>query len=481
MIVEELLTKKPFYKVMPPTAPTNVVASNLNNRFSMSDDLRYNIIPQTDFIREYYPSGHKINSPVFFPNRIKYDEKRGQFFEEKVFRIAFPFQFIITTQHLVHLCGNDLVFELTPTVQSEELKAAFTDVKQGWLDKNMEIALFRFFRSALITGDSALVQYIHKGKCGWKVLSSLDGDVLFPHYDSITGQLSQFARKFQSFDETGKSVCEYVEVWDDTYYYLYRKSNGAIQNGINRLKNYLGMSGYELVQRTMHGFKQIPVAYKRFDQGACWSFVQHLIENFEISVSHLCQSNMAYAFPIMVLKGESVDIQGDIYGAVKAITMGQDDDAKYLEQPNSSAAFELQLKTILDMIFMGSFIVKPPEVRSGDLPGVAIKLIYSPSIEIATTEAKEFDDAIDSIVRTFKFAYGVERDKVTEYSNLDIFTWIEPYIHQNSSELINNLVQSVSADILSKETAADKTTYGTNDEVYRLIKQRKEQELHNLL
>ena len=110
MIVEELLTKKPFYKVMPPTAHTNVVASNLNNRFSMSDDLRYNIIPQTDFIREYYPSGHKINSPVFFPNRIKYDEERGQFFEEKVFRIAFPFQFIITTQHLVHLCGNDLVF-----------------------------------------------------------------------------------------------------------------------------------------------------------------------------------------------------------------------------------------------------------------------------------------------------------------------------------------------------------------------------------
>lgn len=161
--------------------------------------------------------------------------------------------------------------------------------------------------------------------------------------------------------------------------------------------------------------------------------------------------------------------------------MGQDDDAKYLEQPNSSAAFELQLKTILDMIFMGSFIVKPPEVRSGDLPGVAIKLIYSPSIEIATTEAKEFDDAIDNIVRTFKFAYGVERNKVTEYSNLDIFTWIEPYIHQNSSELINNLVQSVSAGILSKETAADKTTYGANDEVYRLIKQQKEQELHNLL
>lgn len=30
---------------------------------------------------------------------------------------------------------------------------------------------------------------------------------------------------------------------------------------------------------------------------------------------------------------------------------------------------------------MGSFVVMPPEVKSGDLPGVAIKLIYSPSLE----------------------------------------------------------------------------------------------------
>ena len=39
---------------------------------------------------------------------------------------------------------------------------------------------------------------------------------------------------------------------------------------------------------------------------------------------------MAYAFPIMLLKGEDVEIQGDMYGAVKAITMGKDETLKDL-------------------------------------------------------------------------------------------------------------------------------------------------------
>ena len=91
---------------------------------------------------------------------------------------------------------------------------------------------------------------------------------------------------------------------------------------------------------------------------------------------------MAYAFQIMLLKGEDVEIQGDMYGAVKAITMGKDDDAGFMNRPEASQSFELQINTLLKMIFMGSFVVMPPEVKSGDLPGVAIKLIYSPSLEM---------------------------------------------------------------------------------------------------
>lgn len=80
---------------------------------------------------------------------------------------------------------------------------------------------------------------------------------------------------------------------------------------------------------------------------------QDNIDKYELAISHLCQNNMAYAFPIMLLKGEDVEIQGDMYGAVKAITMGKDDDAGFMNRPEASQSFELQINTLLKMILWG--------------------------------------------------------------------------------------------------------------------------------
>ena len=190
---------------------------------------------------------------------------------------------------------------------------------------------------------------------------------------------------------------------------------------------------------------------------------------------------MAYAFPIMVLKGDDVTIKGDIYGDVKCITMGNEDDAKYLSPSDASQSFTVQLNTLLKMIFMGGFIVEPPEVKSGDLPGVAIKLIYSPSLEKAIVDSKEYDAAVDKLVRLFKFGYGIEIGKVTQMSNLSVFSWIDPYVHQNMSELVNNLCMLVNSGILSKDTASSLSGYGENNEFDKIMKEWKETQAADLL
>lgn len=190
---------------------------------------------------------------------------------------------------------------------------------------------------------------------------------------------------------------------------------------------------------------------------------------------------MAYAFPIMVLKGDDVTIKGDIYGDVKCITMGNEDDAKYLSPSDASQSFTVQLNTLLKMIFMGGFIVEPPEVKSGDLPGVAIKLIYSPSLEKAIVDSKEYDAAVDKLVRLFKFGYGIEIGKVTQMSNLSVFSWIDPYVHQNMSELVNNLCMLVNSGVLSKDTASSLSGYGENNEFDKIMKEWKETQAADLL
>ena len=209
--------------------------------------------------------------------------------------------------------------------------------------------------------------------------------------------------------------------------------------------------------------------------------MQDAIDKYELAVSQLCQNNMAYAFPIMVLKGEDVEIKGDPYNGVKAISMGPDDDAKYLSHDNSSQSFELQLNTLLKMIFLGSFIVQPPEVKSGDLPGVAIKLIYSPSLERAMIDAKEFDSALDTMTRLFKYGYGLEMKANTVFTSLNTYSWIEPYVHQNTNELVNNLCMLVNANLLSRDTGSSLSGYGENNEFDKILYEWKQQQAADLL
>ena len=168
---------------------------------------------------------------------------------------------------------------------------------------------------------------MNEGKVFTKNLSYFDGDTLYPHYDSITGQMTLFARRYSDYDEEGKELISWVEVWDNKKMYRYRQDKRGIAGAINKVKQYFGIEGYTLVEEHDHGFTECPVVYYRDKHGACWSFSQDNIDKYELAISHLCQNNMAYAFPIMLLKGEDVEIQGDMYGAVKAITMGKDDDA----------------------------------------------------------------------------------------------------------------------------------------------------------
>lgn len=79
----------------------------------------------------------------------------------------------------------------------------------------MEIAFYEYAKSVKITGDAAIVFYMNEGKVFTKNLSYFDGDTLYPHYDSITGQMTLFARRYSDYDEEGKELISWVEVWDN--------------------------------------------------------------------------------------------------------------------------------------------------------------------------------------------------------------------------------------------------------------------------
>ncbi len=481
MAVNDILVRRPFVRPMPQFVRTMNLTHRPDRAKTPKDNTLWQVVPDGQFLREYYPSGHLINDPAYYPDRIKFDEGKQQFFTEKVVRCAFPLQMIITAQHLVHIAGNDVRHELTDSKPSEEREQLFLEWQKGWWDYNIETRLYFLYKSAYILGEAAMVFFIKDKKGYVKNLSKLYGDTLYPHFDSITGKLNAFGRKFSDYDEDNQEYVQWLEVWDEKHLRRYRRDVQGFRGKVTKVKELFGLEGWNLVSEEEHGYDRVPVVYHRRKEGPCWSFVQDAIDKYELAVSYLCQNNMAYAFPIMVLKGDNVSIEGDIYGQVKAITADMESDIKYLERSDNTAAFELQLNTLLKQIFLGSFAVMPPEVRSGDLPGVAIKLIYSPSLDRAMLDAKEFDHVIDETQKLFTDTFGIEKRKQSQYRSLNILSYIVPYIHQNTAELINNLVQATAGGILSKETGSELSTYGKNYEYSKIIAEAKEQEKADLL
>lgn len=481
-MINDILVKRAFVRPMPQYIQAAGFTRDPKKARAAKDTTLWMSVSSGQFIREYYPSGHLINDPAYYPDRTKYDEEKKVFYTEKVVRCSFPLQMIITAQHLVHIAGNDVRHELTDSTIDKEVQDLFLEWQKGWYNENIETRLYYGYKSAYIVGECAIIFYLKDKKAYTKNLSPMTGDTLYPHYDSISGELDAFARKFSDYDEENNEYVQWLEVWDKKYLRRYRRDVQGFRGTITKVKELFGLEGWVQVgKEEEHGFERVPVAYHRREEGACWSFVQDAIDKYELAVSYLCQNNMAYAFPIMVLQGDNVDIQGDIYGQVKAITGDADSKISYLERSDNTAAFELQLNTLLRQIFLGSFAVMPPEVKSGDLPGVAIKLIYSPSLDRAMIDAKEFDHFIDDVQELFTHAYGVQQGKVSQYKKLNILSYIVPYIHQNTAELINNLVQATNAGILSHETASELTTYDRNAEYDRITSEAKKEQEADML
>lgn len=488
MAVRDLLTKQPFYRLT-----NGGREAQKYNKPVYIDKMLYterkmmgSIMTQADYVEEFYPFSHRVMSDFYFPEFYNYStevdddgNEEIKFHREETFRIGSTLQCVITAQQLVHLCCNDIHWELTDENITSEKESLYKQYQKGWLRKNMEIDFYDLAKSVKITADGAIVFYLADKKLGTKVLSFLNGDSLFPHYDPITGKMEKFARKFSSYDEDGTEVVSWVEVWDDEYLTRYRQAKVGLEGTVNALKDYLGMDGYEVVFRQRHGFTRCPVVYLRDkDNGPCWNQVQCLIDDYEVALSYFAKNNAGAALPSYKLKGDDIDVQGDPLGRIRAFTMGKDDDVSIIQPQGLSENYTQYIDYLLTEIFQGAFIVKHPELKSGDTPTGTMKLYYAPSLDKAELDAKEYQRAVSDMQSLFCEGYGAEQGAITEYLDLNdrLFGYIMPFIHENNSSLIADLVASKNAGILSAESATEHNPYSKNGEFKRVTAEVKQQQ-----
>lgn len=491
----DICTKKPWYNVMPTGYldhggfEQEIETSDI----PMPDDkLKVRIKTQQDFLREYYPSSHRINDTNEYPDVWRKDPVTGKYFRQKIKRCAFAFQQLIAKKHTLHDTGNDVQFEISEGDYTEEKEEYYQDLlskfKRVWLDMDMETRFFEAINSWNITADCAIVGFIRNdGTVGAKTLSFLNGDTLYPQTDSITGELVAFGRSYYDYDNSGDVKTEHLEVWDEKYLYRFDKIvDGKDDNElITEIGEDYAVYGFHLVSKKPHGFPFMPVAYARKNDGPCWSPVQRMIEDYEAAFSHLCENNEAYAFPIFFYQGEGEDlqIQGGMNGAVKALAMN-DPNAKagFLNGTDASDAFATQLDKAYNLIYELSFTVKPPELKSGDLPGVALKLLYSPAIECAMNDAQQLHPFLSSVVKMVKFMAGYKNNNTATMMALPVHAYIQAYVHENYTEEITNIATAVQNGFLSHQTASERCPqFPKNGEYARVTKEKKEEQEQDLL
>lgn len=492
-----LLTKKPFYRILPDTkADTARLLNSLNEKYVVKDNAVYVEETQTDFLRQLDPNAHAINDRTVYIN-YRYNEKDDLYYEEDFPRYAFAYQQEILDDRMARTTGNDIQFDLADGITDKKNVDIYNKFKGGWADKRMENAWHFSIKSDYSTADVAFVGILVNNVFSWKVLSFKDGDVLYPHYDRITGKMNIFARTYTDEDDFGDTR-RYLDVWDDKFYYRLVEGDpeeqigelklDVMEDGTTYLKTLAGnfdVDGYILEDKKTHGFPSIPVSYHRREDGPVWSPSQETIEHREAAFSRLAQNNHDFGLPILGLYGEGKKIKEiatkDMSYASKIFVLPKDSKAEFLNRQDASTAYKTELDMLEDKIYSQSMVIKAPELKSGDTPAAAIKLLYSDAYNKALLEIQEYDEFVCKMIEIFKWGYGIETENRLAFANTKISFYITPFIPINDSECTTNLASAVQNGFVSKQTASERFYFSTPQEWKRIQKEKHDEQMQELL
>lgn len=417
-------------------------------------------VSQVKFFNEYFPSGHKIYDGSWYEDITIMDDNgryRGTHF---VNRISMPIQAMSIDIILAHLLGNKTHLVDSTLKENESLPV----YKEFWENKNLDTARYELIKSALALGDGAILFY--KGKDGlmWKLLSLFNDDYFHMEYDKY-GEPIKFFRYYEN----------YCDVYEEETVSTYTNENGVWEL----------ISGEDAIQH--HGFKGIPVVYKKRESGAFWSPVQSNIENAEKMLSRLSEDNRSKFKSLYHLKTDNPNsVQNVTAGMTDMIVTDTDGDFKLVPSSSLSQQFEFEYTTQMELIFNSLGIVFPKHKSSGDMPTGSMRLMFYPSERVIMPLIHEFNQTLDEINEIAKQAFVAENpSRQSDIVKGNIRASIDRYTPEEDATINSSVVELYKAGVISGETASEQCTYASNNEETRKESERKrkiehERELMNL-
>ena len=180
MTPEQIMRKMPFSVPIPEQniADKNILMPGTVYVPPINNDVRRDVKTQADFLREFYPSSHKINSLKYYPNTFYMNQQTGAYQAKIRSRIAVGFQQYIHLQRKEALLGNNVGMRLVAEATNQRMIDTLAFFREGWEDKDMEVAVNNSIDADFEIADVAVYIYMDNKKTRWRVFSYADGDTL---------------------------------------------------------------------------------------------------------------------------------------------------------------------------------------------------------------------------------------------------------------------------------------------------------------
>lgn len=461
--VQKLLKKKAFVRASPITVLPSISLGTVsaNDYVDANAPLaRYTRVTQDQFIKELDPRSHDINNPIIYPNKTVKSivEVDGEKVETstlvEVARVSVSLQSMIATKQCVHLWAKQPKF----TCKRGDNQDLFIRFKEYWTQRNAQSSLYLMAKSALTTGDGAIYYYFNENKeLSYKVWSYKDGDMLVPVYDA-TGKMIYFIRRYYTMD--GDVSKDTIDVYTDKTY------QQIVQDG----------SKWKVtVKERPHGFYQIPVAYHR-EPDVAWGAGQDLIDKIERLLSDVRESNAYFAFGIMFLSGDDVQVLPPKTSQGKVIISDDSSaNAKLLDQPDLSGALRFEYEQYTKQLYRttGTVVIEPEILKGGDQSGAYIKNLYNDAIQYAMDAKPRWQPVLEKIVSLLKEALEIEERNIS-YRTLTIISDPDIYVPMNIAEEIRLVNESYTAKTISQETASQTNFLSSPDEYEKISRETEE-------
>ena len=103
--------------------------------------------------------------------------------------------------------------------------------------------------------------------------------------------------------------------------------------------------------------------------------------------------------------------------------------------------------------------------------GLLVSLVDDPD------NIQHFQPFIDGVAELFKYSYGIETGRLSDFESLQVKAELFPYVFMSETEQVANILQLRSAGALSRQTASEmayELGYGINSEYERITKEERD-------